>query len=107
VKLWSYNCPLAAGRPVTCMAWNGVNPDLLAVSYGALKDAARKDAPAGVVLFWSMSNPGFPQATLLARSGVTSISFSKTHTNLIAAGLQDGSVCIYDVKKVCSFVVLC
>jgi WD40 repeat protein len=109
VKLWTYGCPLAQGRAVTCLAWNRVNPDLLAVSYGEIKIVPKEgeEPPmAGIILFWSMSNPNFPQATLFARSGVTSIAFSGTHPNLIAAGLQDGSVCIYDVKKVTGVVSL-
>ena len=106
MKLWSYSCPLSQGRAVTGLAWNRVNPDLLAVSYGECKtpavaqDKDKAPDPAGIVLFWSMSNPSFPQAILHATAGVTSIAFSATHPNLIAAGLQDGSVCIYDVKKV-------
>ncbi len=83
---------------MTGMAWNRINKDLLAVAYA--QQNKEEDAGGGLVLFWSMTNPEFPQQTLRTKSGVTSIEFSTEHPNVLAAGLYDGSVCIYDAKKV-------
>jgi hypothetical protein len=97
-KLWSYHCSQTRGLVVTGMAWNRINKDLLAVAYA--QQSKEEDAGGGLVLFWSMTNPEFPQQTLRTKSGVTSIEFSTEHPNVLAAGLYDGSVCIYDAKKV-------
>lgn len=96
-KLWSYHCSQTRGLVVTGMAWNRINKDLLAVAYA--QQSKEEDAGGGLVLFWSMTNPEFPQQTLRTKSGVTSIEFSTEHPNVLAAGLYDGSVCIYDAKK--------
>ena len=97
-KLWSYHCVATKGRVVTGMAWNRINKDLLAVGYA--QQSKEEDAAGGLIMFWSMTNPEFPQQTLRTKSGVTAIDFSVEHPNLLAAGLYDGSVCIFDAKKV-------
>jgi hypothetical protein len=33
-ELFTFKCALTEGRTVTCMSWNNLNPDLLAVGYG-------------------------------------------------------------------------
>jgi WD40 repeat protein len=98
-KLWSYHCVDTEGLVVTGMAWNRINRDLLAVAYSSPGRASESGA-AGMVMFWSMTNPEFPQQTLRTKAGVTAIDFSVEHPNLLAAGLYDGTICIYDAKKV-------
>lgn len=111
-KLWSYTCAHTEGLNVSCMAWNHTNRDLLAVGYGpydytatpaaaAINKAARSSA-TGLVALWSMSNPTHPQATLRTpdETGVTSLAFSAAHPNLLAAGMADGRICVYDVRKI-------
>ena len=53
-RLWSYHCSLTEGRNVAAMAWNRLNPDILAVAYGQFDFGAQRD---GLVLFWSLKNP--------------------------------------------------
>jgi hypothetical protein len=57
-KLWSFKCPLTRGRTISCMAWNRINQDLLAVSYGQFDFTNQKD---GMVCFWSLKNPEYPE----------------------------------------------
>jgi hypothetical protein len=33
-ELFTFKCALTEGRTVTCMSWNNLNTDLLAVGYG-------------------------------------------------------------------------
>jgi len=94
--LWSMSCSLTAGRNVTSMAWNRLKTDLLAVGYGQFDFGQQRD---GLILFWSLKNPEFPERSYSVPCGVTAIAFSATHPNLLAAGLYDGSVVIYDVRK--------
>jgi len=95
-KLWSFKCPLTRGRTISCMAWNRVNKDLLAVSYGQFDFTNQKD---GMVCFWSLKNPEYPERILRMACGVTALDFSLAHPNLLAVGFYDGTVAIYDMRK--------
>ncbi|NXW51250.1 WDR78 protein, partial [Nyctiprogne leucopyga] len=53
-QLWSYVCDLTHGHSVSSMAWSKVNPDLLAVGYGAFDF---KDQKKGLACCWSLKNP--------------------------------------------------
>ena len=96
--LWQWQAPMAKGRRVTCMAWNKHREDVLVVGYGGIVvDGLPTDG--GRVLFWSLRNPGYPERVASLQSGCTSISFSATNPHLLAAGLHDGTVNIYDVRQ--------
>ncbi len=89
------------GRYVSCMDWNEANPDLLAVSYGGpdhslCLDPERND---GLLLFWTLKNPKFPERTIKTTSRITACEFSKRSPNLIAVGDYDGGVSIYDLRQ--------
>lgn len=77
------------------MAWNKLKPDLLAVGYGEFDFTNQRD---GLVAFWSLKNPEHPEWTFSTPFGVTAIDFSSTNYNLLAVGLYDGTVAIYDVR---------
>jgi WD40 repeat protein len=53
----------------------------------------------GLVLFWSLRNPHHPERIINVSSGVTALAFSNHHPNLLAVGLVDGSISIFDVHK--------
>ena len=95
-RLWGFECAASAGRNVSCVEWNPENPDMLAVGYGEFDFSRQGD---GMLLFWSLKNPTYPDKIIATKCGVTSIAFSRAHPNLLAAGLYDGTVCIYDVRK--------
>jgi WD40 repeat protein len=95
-RLWVYSCPLTRGRPVTAICWNISNPDILAVGYDS---SSRGEPGQGLVCCWSLKNCEFPARVFNAPSGVTSLSFSLLHPNLLAAGLCNGSVLLYDVRS--------
>ena len=122
-KLWSFSCPMTHHRVVHAMSWchgggsshNGttnslaarhdhVARDLLAVGYsesqGPLYDT-KDDANTanGLVLFWSLRNPHHPERSLYLPTGVTTLDFSTHHPNLLAVGLRDGSIYIFDMHK--------
>lgn len=93
-KLWSFACPLTKGRTINCMAWNPKNPNLIAVGYGQLK---YKNQKSGLACCWSLKNPEFPERMFHTEHGVTAVSFSNTNSNLLAVGLYNGSLVIYDM----------
>jgi WD40 repeat protein len=138
-ELWAFRCELTQDRTVSCLAWNTVNEDLLAVSYApasapnqaelagspshvapsaTASGAASSPAPRagqnaaastgagttgaeidGLVLFWSLTNPEYPERIYHLPVGVTSIDFSTAHPYLLAVGFADGVVAIYDTRK--------
>lgn len=94
-RLWSYQCPLTKGRNVSSVSWNKHNPDLFAVGYGQFEFSDQK---SGLVCCWSLKNPEYPERVYTCPEGVTSVDFSKMHPALLAVGMYDGGVAIYNVK---------
>ena len=96
VDLFKYTCSEVTDRLVSCADWNSPNPDLLAVTYGEYESLSQKP---GLLLFWTLKSPKFPERIIKAPSGLICCSFSKKNPNLIATGSCDGIVAIYDVRK--------
>lgn len=94
-KLWTYTSSLTKDRNVSCVSWNKKNPDILAVGYGKFE---YNDEQSGLVCCWSLKNPEFPERYYKTEAGVTSIAFSQKHANLLAVGLFNGDIHIYDVR---------
>lgn len=92
--MWDFQSETTNGRHVSCIAWNAYAPDLLAVGYGNLDFHGRQD---GMVAFWSLKNPEHPEWSFPTSFGVTALDFSCTDFNLLAVGLFDGTVSVYDV----------
>jgi WD40 repeat protein len=76
---------------------NRHNQDLLAVSYG--DTAPVPNITGGLVLFWSLKNPTYPERVIRTRTGVTALHFSAAHPNMVSAGTHDGSVMIWDLRR--------
>ncbi|NXE25238.1 WDR78 protein, partial [Ardeotis kori] len=95
-RLWSYICDLTNGHSVSSMAWSKVNPDLLAVGYGAFDF---KEQKKGLACCWSLKNPMWPERIFRCEHGVTALDFSMASPNLLAVGMYNGSVAIYNVRS--------
>ncbi|NXX80137.1 WDR78 protein, partial [Urocolius indicus] len=94
--LWSYKCNLTAGHCVSSMTWSKVNPDLLAIGYGAFDFKAQKK---GLACCWSLKNPKWPERVFQCEHGVTALDFSTASPNILAVGMYNGSVTIYNVAS--------
>ncbi|NXX30232.1 WDR78 protein, partial [Nicator chloris] len=94
--LWSYRCDLTSGHSVSSMAWNKVNPDLLAVGY---REFVSQDQKKGLACCWSLKNPMWPERIFRCEHGVTAVDFSLARPNLLAVGTADGRVAVYDVRS--------
>lgn len=62
-------------------------------------DIPTDDALQGLVLFWSLRNPDYPEKILRTSHSVTALDFSRQHPMILAVGLSNGDVNIYDVKR--------
>ncbi|XP_060523928.1 dynein axonemal intermediate chain 4-like [Cylas formicarius] len=94
--LWTFSNSLTKGRCVSCMEWNPLNEDLLAVGYGKFYFA---EQTTGMVMIWNMKNPVQPERTYKFENPVTALSFSSKDTNLLAVGFYDGRIFILNVTN--------
>ncbi|XP_047918138.2 dynein axonemal intermediate chain 4 isoform X4 [Anser cygnoides] len=102
-QLWSYTCDLTKGHNVSSMAWSKVNPDLLAVGYGAFDF---KEQKKGLACCWSLKNPMWPERIFQCEHGVTALDFSMASPNLLAVGMYSGTITIYNVRSCTTTAIL-
>lgn len=95
-KLWTYSCSLTKERNVSCLVWNKKNKDILAAGYGKFEF---NDDPSGLVCCWSLKNPEFPERYYKTDAGVSALAFSHKHSNLLAVGLFNGNILVFDVRN--------
>ncbi|XP_028666813.1 dynein axonemal intermediate chain 4 [Erpetoichthys calabaricus] len=95
-RLWSFSCEVTKGHNVSSMAWNKINKDLLAVGYGEFDF---RDQKGGLVCCWSLKNPMWPERVYHCESGVTSLDFSIGNPNLLAVGMHNGEIVIFNVQR--------
>ncbi len=66
------------------------------MSYGDLNLVSQKE---GLLAFWTLKNPSFPERIIKSPSRITCCKFSNDNPHLIACGTYDGVVAIYDIRK--------
>lgn len=98
--LFTFECDIVEGRQVSCIDINQANPDLVAVAYGeydinCIDDSKLKN---GLLCFWTLKNPNFPEKLIVHDSSITCCQFSKKSPHLIAIGDSSGNIAIYNVR---------
>ena len=97
LPLWQFSSPVTRHRMVTDLCWNSEHQDLFAVGLGSF-DFRRQSS--GIVAVYSLKNPSCPDYVYQTESGVMSVDFNTTTlTALLACGLYDGSICVFDLGK--------
>ena len=97
--LFKFRCDLTDGRQVSCMDINSANPDLIAVGYGEFDiDCTQKLRP-GILAFWTLKNPTFPEKIIYTDHSITCCQFSKKNPHWIAAGDSHGNIQIYNIRS--------
>ncbi|KAM5268958.1 dynein axonemal intermediate chain 4 isoform 3-T3 [Hipposideros larvatus] len=102
-RLWSFSCDLTKGLNVSSLAWNKINPDLLAVGYGHF---GFKEQRKGLACCWSIKNPMWPERIYQSPYGVTAVDFSIGTPNLLAVGYHNGTIAVYNVQSTSNVPVL-
>ena len=109
---------VCTGRATTAVIWNPKHTDLFAVGYGSY-DFLRQGP--GLVCCFSLKNTSHPEYTFTTSSGthisvihilgklhsdpscscagVMCLDFNAQYPYLLAVGLYDGSVCVFDVRS--------
>ena len=99
--LFQFRCDLTDGRQVSCMDINTINKDLIAVSYGEFDIICTqtKNLKKGLLAFWTLKNPSFPEKILEWDYSITSCQFSKKNPHLIAIGDSQGNVALFNIRS--------
>ena len=84
----------------TSLYINMANPDLIAVSHGEFDINCADDSmlKQGLLCFWTLKNPNFPEKVITHGSSITCCQFSKKSPHLIAIGDSAGNIAIYNVR---------
>lgn len=96
LPLWKFQFEKAKKKAVTSLCFNPQYKDLFAVAYGSY-DFLKQGS--GLVCCFTFKNPSFPEYVFQADSGVMCLDFHPQHPALLACGLYDGSVAIFDVQS--------
>ena len=69
--MFKFGCDVTDGRQVSCMDFNEANPDLLAVAYGEFDMDSTKNLKPGILAFWTLKNPNFPEKIIKHEYSIT------------------------------------
>ena len=96
LPLWKFTNEKAKKRNVTSICWNPEYPDMFAVGFGSF-DFTKQGR--GMICCYSLKNPSFPEFLLYTESGVMCLDFHPQQSSLLACGLYDGTVQVYDIRN--------
>mmetsp|Transcript_13156 Transcript_13156/g.18202 ORF Transcript_13156/g.18202 Transcript_13156/m.18202 type:complete len:738 (+) Transcript_13156:91-2304(+) len=85
----------AKNKTVTAVCWNKKYMDMFAVGYGSYDFMPKNQK--GMICIYSLKNAAYPLYVFRTHSGVMSIDFHPLYPNLLACGMYDGTVSVYDV----------
>ncbi|NP_001085877.1 dynein, axonemal, intermediate chain 1 L homeolog [Xenopus laevis] len=95
MPLWKFQNDKAKGLSVTALCWNPNYKDFFAVGQGSY-DFVKQNR--GMVQFYSLKNPSFPEYVFSTDTGVMCLDIHREHPYLLAVGLYDGNVAVYNLK---------
>ena len=94
--LWRFGSQKTRKREVTALTWNPRYSDLFAVGYGSYNFLKQG---SGLICCYSLKNTTHPEFTFTTEYSVMCLDWHPQHPALIATGLYDGSVLVYDVRS--------
>ncbi|RXN26935.1 dynein intermediate chain axonemal [Labeo rohita] len=96
LPLWTFQYDKAKSLSVTALCWNHKYNDLFAVGLGSHEFTQQG---GGMVLFYTLKNPNYPEFIFNTASGVMCVDIHEHLSYLVAVGLYDGCVAVYNLKK--------
>jgi len=95
--IWRFLYPPNKKKNVTCICWNPKYADMFAVGFGSYDFGKKKSA--GSICLFSIKNTNYPELVLQTDDSVMSLDFHEKAPALMAVGLYDGVVLVYDVRN--------
>lgn len=95
LPLWRFSSEKAKRKQVTSIKWNPRYNDLCAVGFGSYEFLRQG---TGVICCYSLKNTRFPEYVFNTDAGVCSLDWHPAHPAVLAVGLYDGTVLVYDVR---------
>lgn len=96
LPLWKFVHDKEKRKTVTALSWSPALFDFFAVGFGSYDFS--KQGP-GCIACFTLKNPSHPEIAIPTQSGVMSVDFHKRHAHLLAVGMYDGNVAIYNLQK--------
>ncbi|KAI8806509.1 WD40-repeat-containing domain protein [Cladochytrium replicatum] len=96
LPLWKFVCEKEKRKQVTAICCSPKFRDLFAIGYGSYDFS--KQGP-GMIACFTLKNPSYPEFLYVTESGVMCLDIHPQHPSMIAVGLFDGSVCVYNLQK--------
>lgn len=95
LPLWRFSTPKSQKKHVTSIIWNPRYKDLFAVGYGSY-DFLKQSS--GLICLYTFKNPKHPEYQFSTEAGVMCMDFHKSNPALLAVGLYDGTVMVFDIR---------
>lgn len=95
--LWRFSHPQSKRDAVTALSWSPRYADLFAVGFGTF-DFQRRQGPYTLALF-SLKNSTYPELAIPLEDSITCLEFSFEEAALIAVGLANGKVLVFDIRS--------
>ena len=76
-----------------------MNIDLVVAGYGEFDINVTDDSQfkQGLLCFWTLKNPNFPEKIIYTENSITCCQFSKNEPHLVAVGDSHGNIMIYNL----------
>lgn len=95
LPLWRFSTEKSRKKHVTAIQWNPRYRDLFAVGYGSY-DFLKQHT--GLICCYTIKNPIWPEYQFQTESGVMCLDFHPQNPALLAVGLYDGTVMVFDIR---------
>jgi len=96
LPLWTFNEQRVKGKTVTGICWNTKYVDLFAVGYGSYEFLRQG---SGMIQCFTLKNHSYPEYRFSTETGVMCLDFHPKYSFLLACGLYDGTVEVFDVRQ--------
>jgi len=96
LPIWRFQNEKQRKKNVTCIVWNPRYPDLFAVGLGSYDFSKQR---MGLICLYSLKNTTHPEYAYSCEAGVMCLDFHPESAALLAVGLYDGTVLIYDIRN--------
>ncbi|KAJ1553941.1 cytoplasmic dynein with WD40 domain, partial [Nowakowskiella sp. JEL0078] len=96
LPLWKFICEKEKKKQVTALCWNPKKVDMFSVGFGSYDFSVQGP---GMIACFTLKNPSHPEYLFVTETGVMCLDFHPQRPFMIAAGLYDGNVVVYNIAK--------